>query len=314
VLNLSDVPPSDKVATITDQVSITVAQWNADDGRLDITAQSSNKVNPAVMNSDVVAVVMSDPAGGTSSGWACTIIPPQRVAVVSEGGGYAVRDVDVIVDATTQISCPDGRTAPPEPLVANAGVDRTLVAGNTAIFNGELSTGAIASYSWTSTGLLPIVCLDGPCSQISVTTTTADVLVDPLVVDITLTVTDNAVPSNTASDTVQLTVIKPEVVVADACTIVTAEYRARKDQWRVEGTSILPADQEIIIYQGLPGDTTYPPIGSTIVEAGGVWAFRARGDGINTLPSNTEADVWIRTGPLELPSLCEAGFHFVTSK
>ena len=316
VLNLSDVPPSDKVATITDQVSITVAQWNADDGRLDITAQSSNEVDTAVMNNDVVAVVMSAQTGGTSSGWACTIIPPQRVAVVSEDGGYAVRDVDVIVDTTTQLSCPDGRPAVPEPLVANAGVDRTLVAGNTAIFNGELSTGAIASYSWTSTGLLPIVCLDGPCSQISVTTTTADVLVDPLVVDITLTVTDNAVPSNTASDTVQLTVIKPEVVVADACTIVTAEYRSRKDQWRVEGTTTLPANEDIYIFEGLPG--ALASIGSTSVEAGGVWAFKARGNGENTLPSNTEADVWVRFGlgssDLNLSALCEAGFHFVTSK
>lgn len=295
VNNITDLPFSVKNRNISDQVIIIESQLDTSTGLLHITAQSSNKVDPALLSTDGSA--SSQPIPGTLKdnglGSVSAIIaigspnaigvPPERVAIQSQEGGYAIRDIEIIGSTT------NGGVL--ELLSANAGTDQTVVAGNTVILSGADSAGQIVSYYWdSSVPLIQPTCDNTSCSQTSVSTPEDNLGWDKLVIDFTLTVYDQAGASS--QDTVQLTVTNPVVQVADSCTIVSAQYRSDRDQWRIEGTSDVTDNQLISVYLGLVNDTSNP-IGTTRVDALGVWDLRTgRGDEI-AIPTSADTEVWV---------------------
>jgi len=212
-------------------------------------------------------------------------VPPEEIAIQSQEGGYAIRDIEIIGGTT------NGGVI--ELLAANAGADQTLVAGNTAILSGTDSAGQITSYSWASTPTEPYTCDTASCSQISVATPVNNLGLDKRVIDFTLTVYDQNFASS--SDMVQLTVTNPLVQVADMCNFVAAQYREDKDQWIIEGTSDVSDNQLVSIYLGPVNPINGAPnlIGTTRVDALGVWALKTgRGDGI-AIPTAADTEVWI---------------------
>jgi len=294
VNNITDLPFSVKSSDISDQVSITISQLDTSTGLLHIEAHSSNKVDPALLSIDGSASSVPVPGSLDPDGLGFVVaniaigtpdaigVPPEKIAIQSLEGGYAIRDIEITGSTT------NGGVL--ELLVANAGADQTLVAGNTAILSGTDSAGQITSYNWTST--VTYTCDTPSCSQISVATPVDNQGLDKLVIDFTLTVYDAAGASS--SDIVQLTVTNPLVQVADICNIVAAQYRGDKDQWILDGTSDVSDNQLISIYLGPIYDTTNL-IGTTRVDALGVWELKTgRGDGI-AIPTAADAEVWINS-------------------
>jgi len=270
-----------------------MSQLDTSTGYLHIEAQSSNKVDAALLSIDGSASDQPIPGSLTDNGSGSVSaliaigtpyeigVPPEEIAIQSQEGGYAIRDIEIIGGTT------NGGVI--ELLAANAGADQTLVAGNIASLSGTDSAGQITSYSWTSTEYY--TCDNPPgCSRISVATTVDNLGYDKRVIDFTLTVSDAAGASS--SDIVQLTVTNPLVAVADNCSIVVAQYREDKDQWIIEGTSDVSDNQLINIYLGPIYDINRP-IGTSRVDALGVWELKTgRGDGI-AIPTAADTAVWI---------------------
>ena len=296
-INLTDSAPDSINASITDQVSITQSTLDTNTGELFITAQSSNKVDPSQLNFDNFTGNLTDDGAGTSSGIftigsaAAVGVPPQSVTIRSLEGGFATRDVEVTGNVT------NGGAA--NLLLANAGPDQNVVSGVIVDLNGSGSIGEITSYSWANPDFtLLFDCAPSTpaplCSQIVVQATypagRSDIPLDILNAVFTLTVTNAA--GEIAIDSVTVNVVNPLAVVSDECTIVSAKYRADKDQWRISGASNVTQNQLVSAYVGPIGDTSRL-IGQVRVDAIGGWDVRTPRGGAIAIPTAADNAVWI---------------------
>ncbi len=305
VTNLSDLPSVAKTGGITDEVIITQSLLDTSSGMLQVTAQSSNRIDPASLAIDSAA--SDQPLAGSFSatgffgiaegsfpiGTTTTIgVPPQHLGVVSLEGGSAVRAVEVVGRVTN-----GGLVAL---LAANAGPDQSVLAGTIVEFSGVDSAGQIATYQWTTTSTLPLSCINASCSRISVPTPVDNQGLDKLVADFTLTVFDGVSATGASSvDSAQLTVTNPVVQVSDLCTIASAQYRSKKEHWRVSGASDVADNQLIEVYVGsIAFDTlTSRQLGSTRVDALGAWDLRTPRDSAVDAGQEPGTDtlVWIQS-------------------
>jgi len=304
VTNLTDIPSETKTSEITDEVVITQSLLDTSAGMLQVTAQSSNRIDPSSLSIDPAASsqplagFLTDTGLGSAEGsfpigTATEIgVPPQQLGVVSADGGSAVRDVEVVGRVTN-----GGLVAL---LAANAGPDQSVLAGTIVEFSGVDSAGQIATYQWDSTSTLPFSCINASCSRISVPTPVDNQGLDKLVADFTLTVFDGVSATGaSSSDSAQLTVTNPVVQVPDLCTIASAEYREGKEHWRVSGSSDVADNQLIDVYVGsIAFDfVTSRLLGSTRVDALGGWDLRTPRDSAVAAGQEPGSDtlVWIQS-------------------
>jgi len=301
VMNITDLPTSVKTSQIHDHLAITQSALNTTTATLQVVASSSNKVDPALLSIDSTSTqplvgTLTDTGLGTVTGTyaiGTTIevgVPPLLIGFDSLEGGHVTGAVEV---AGTVIN---GGFVPL--LTANAGVDQSLIASTPATIvqlSGADSLGNIATYSWSTLSTLGFACVNTACSQLEVFTPDAGVmLVDQLVADFALTVTDAAGAS--AVDNVLITVTNPVIQVDDVCTIITAEYRANKDSWRIEGTSDIPDNQLVTIYAGsIAFDLASSMlVGEARVDAIGDWRLRTS-EGDSPPPAASDTLVWIQS-------------------
>lgn len=304
VTNVTDLPTITQSAPITDQVTISAATLNTETGMLEIAADSSNRIDAALLEvsfepSSLQMLSGQWTNGGYGSAQGTYQInngmgggaPALRVVVQSLEGGRAVRDVEIIGGLT--------HAGQVEQLAANAGADQSVQAGAVVDINGADSTGQITSFAWSTLSGLSWTCVNPTCSQINVfTPTSAQLPVDKLIADFTLNVYDAI--GNTASDSMQITVTNPVTQVPDECTITAASYRTDKEFWRVAGLSDIPDNQRVFAYVGpTPYDhVSSRLLGETRVDAIGAWEVRTpRRSAVefNQVPTDTDLVVWMES-------------------
>jgi len=316
VTNHTDAPASSETSGISDHVMITKAEWNTDSDTLEVIAQSSNQMDTSLLDASFSPALgnltgtWSNGGLGTGSGLYTKIdpaspdVPPLSVIITSLDGGQAQQHIQVTGGLTG--------TGTTVPLTANAGPDKSVLAGAIVDLNGADSTGPIVAFSWTTNSSLLITCVTTDCSQISVNTPTEAEMgaLDKLIAEFVLTVND--VDGNTASDTAVVTITNPGFVVADVCTITRAQYDQAKQSWRVEGTSDTPDNQRVFAYLGSVafdvGTSRF--IGEARVDAIGNWSIRtARGSAADNdqVPGAGDTLVWI-----ESERGCQASSSFVS--
>ncbi|MFG1608409.1 hypothetical protein [Actinoplanes sp. NPDC049265] len=132
VVNNSDRPVARKTAKLVDVVRITGVQYNANNGRLQVSATSSDDdASPGVLTVDGFGPITGQPFTGVQA-------PPPSITVRSSGGGSA-----------TAALTGTGRLFLPDRPVAAATVANPVVVGQTVQLDGSGSTGQIDSYAWT---------------------------------------------------------------------------------------------------------------------------------------------------------------------
>ena len=152
------------------------------------------------------------------------------------------------------------------PPVASAGPDQTVRRGTLVRLDAAATTGA-TTYAWTRVDDQ----LGDPAIILSGADTATPSFTFPLMVTpdsnrpITLQLTATG-PGGTATDTVVVTP-QPETLV-----VTSAAFRSGKNEWRIDGTSSIPAGQRITVHLG--SELTGPVIGTALVDATG--AFRLR--------------------------------------
>jgi hypothetical protein len=137
VTNTSDDPPFAVSARVTDAVSITGAAYDLDAAQLTVTAASS-------AGRPLTVEEFGQPPGAIP-----TAAPPAAVTVVSDAGGTATQAVTLT-----------GAAFPAVPVVANAGVDRTVQQGQQVRLDGTGSVGA-TTFAWQQTAGPPVALTGG---------------------------------------------------------------------------------------------------------------------------------------------------------
>jgi hypothetical protein len=153
--------------------------------------------------------------------------------------------------------------APPvATLVANAGPDQIVRAGQTVTLDGSRSLGATA-FAWSQTAGTPVVTLQGAATAMPTFVFPAQ----PATLTFQLVVTGAS--GSTATDTVQVSAVN------DRLSAVTAQFRTTTAQWRVNGSALAPAPNVVTIHLG--STLAGPVLGTAAVDALGLWSFRSTG-------------------------------------
>ena len=200
VSNVGDVPVSSKLINVVDRISGT-ATYDTDTQLLTVNAVSSDTAEPRALNVTGYGALT---AGTFVSG--VLDAPPPTVTVTSDAKGSTVLPVTVT-----------GGSRAPLPVVAAAGPDQTVSAGQTVTLDGTASTLA-QTFAWTSPAGIS---LTNPTSANPTFTAPAT----PGVYTFTLTVTG---PGGPASATVDITVIPAQAAVANAGPNQTGIQRGAK--------------------------------------------------------------------------------------
>ncbi|GLY97620.1 hypothetical protein [Actinoplanes sp. NBRC 103695] len=132
VINNSDRPVARKTAKLVDVVRVTNVQYNADNGRLQVAATSSDgDTSPGVLSVDGFGPITGSPFTGVQA-------PPPSITVRSSGGGSAT----AAVTGSGHLFLPD------RPVAAGT-TGNPVVVGQNVQLDGSGSTGEIDSYAWT---------------------------------------------------------------------------------------------------------------------------------------------------------------------
>jgi len=133
ITNESDDPPSAKTAAVHDLVTITRAEYDPLRFELLVEAASSDRLPPG----PTLEVVGFGLLNGGVQVFTGVVAPPASVTVVSSAGGTDTRPVAVT-----------GQPFAPIPVVASAGVDRTVQSGSMVMLDGTGSSGNITGFAW----------------------------------------------------------------------------------------------------------------------------------------------------------------------
>jgi hypothetical protein len=267
VLNVDDEPATRVPATVTDEVTVTRAEFDIAAGTLTVEAVSSDEQGQALEVHDLSGVRprLIGPIGDSPFGLAAA---PAMILVSSAAGGEATRSV-------TMTGAP---LAPDDAGVADAGPDVRVDVGQDVVLDGSGSRGEIATFTWT----VGAGTLDDPSAPQPVYTAPAAPGDDTA----TLTVrdTDGAETSDSAAITIT-PLPAPEVV-----SITRSEFRTASRQLRVEGTVTggrLPIEITVTI-----GTTD---MGSSPVDATGDWSVRTTLAAADERPAPTVGDEAVAT-------------------
>ncbi len=149
---------------------------------------------------------------------------------------------------------------------ANAGPAQTgIQRGTTVTLDGSGSTGA-ATYAWTQ-----VRAAGDPAATLAGANTAKPTFTFPLYLS----------PANNGALTFKLAITSPNgtasestVTVtpkADTVAITSARYTGSKREWRVDGTTSIPAGQRITVHRG---SLTGPVLGSAVVDLAGAFSVR----------------------------------------
>lgn len=238
VLNVTDVPATRVTAVVTDRVVVTEATFDLGAGSLTVAAESSDAA------AGLTALGYGS-VGAAPTAFAAAAVPA-TVVVESTAGGRAERLVRVA-----------GADRPTLPVVADAGPDLTVVAGQEVTLDGRSSRGEVTSWAWTQTSGTPVALIGGTGPVAAFTAPAPGALGFDLTVD---------GPGGPASGAVAVTVTPPPA--PDVVQVDRAEYRTDRRQYRVSGTLTgrLPA-QVAVSYAGTV-------LGLASVDATGAWDLR----------------------------------------
>lgn len=242
LVNATDQPPTTVTAPLVDAVTVTVADYDTTARRLTVEALSSDVDGPTTLT----VAGLGDLVDGKAS-FEFVEAPPATVEVTSSHGGSHTRHVLVT-----------GPAATPDPLTADAGPNRAVVAGDQVTLDASASTGAATGFGWTQTAGTPVT-LSDPSSVRTTFTAPA-----PGSLEFTVRVTGS---TGTATDTVVIVVTAPNPAV-DTLTVGRAEFRADSGRWRVDGTATGPLPDRVTV--SLDG----VEIGAAAVDATLGWDVR----------------------------------------
>ena len=216
VFNVGDQPATRISVPVTDQVTVTRAEFDVAAGRLTVEAQSSDDQDPAleVFDADLVRPEPIGPIGGSPFARPAT---PATILVRSAAGG----------STTAAVTLTGAAVAPATGVAADAGPDVGVDTGAQVQLDGSLSRGPVAAFAWVINA--PAL---GTLTGASTATPTYTAPAAPGTDVVTLTVSDADGASDT--DTVTVTVTPPPA--PEQVSITRAEYRTGNRQLRVEGT------------------------------------------------------------------------------
>jgi hypothetical protein len=320
LMNITDVPNSNRSGDISDVVAISSAEWDMASSQLQVTARSSDLFNTPQLgvsllpaSTNLVAGANTLPGGaGTQvfvfNGPAGMVaVPPSSVRVTSMSGSSDDAPVAIIggIQGGGQV----------ETLQANAGPDKAVEAGAVLNLNGADSTGSINYWQWSTTSAdINWSCVDAACSMIELMTPGKDQMdmlgQNQIVATFTLMITDSM--GMTSSDSATITVTNPGTLANDNCDVLRAQYRDGKQFWRIEGTSDVLDQQRVFAYLGGPGLTAQTinpapyglnganaePIGEGRVNATGLWEVRTprrSAEDQGTVPEPGQTHVYIQS-------------------
>ncbi len=283
VSNLSDGVPSVATADgVSDLITVESAIYTVG-GDLVVRAHSSDFVQPPA----ALSIATTDKAGtlGTSGnlGGAGSNLYEGGIAMGANSIAPSFIDVQSQLGFHTRVSVEvegDGSVVTAEPVIANAGADQSVLAGDLVQLAGGNSLGQITAYFWSG----PVALSDATIANPFFTAPSAPG--GALALDFTLTVTDNL--GTVSTDIVRINVSEPSAAPADVVTVDAAQYRRNRAQWRASGTSSVIANQIIDIYLGTAaGPDLTRKIGEAVVDATGVWAYQG---GRNSASANIQVN------------------------
>jgi hypothetical protein len=210
VTNVGDVPVSSKVINVVDKLTGT-ATWDADKNTVDHPGGKLLTVNAVSSDTAVARTLTVTGYGPLTSGTYVSDqldAPPATVTVTSDAGGSAVLPVSIV-----------GAAYPVLEVVAQAGPDQTVIAGQSVTLDGSASIGA-KSFAWTGPAGITI---SGANTATPTFTAPTTVPADPL--SFTLTVDG---PGGPKSATVSITVTAASAPVANAGADQSAIKRGTK--------------------------------------------------------------------------------------
>lgn len=258
VTNTADNPPTDVHSSLADEVAIDVASFDQATGELTIHATSSDLLSPPALTAEGFGLL--DSAGDlVVSG---LLVPPPTLTVSSSAGGSDTELVTVIPAPGPAGNIPP--TALDDTAVTTQDQPVTFsVVANDVDPDGTLDLGSITIVTQAANGTA-MTFQEEPDGTVTYTPNAGFTGSDSF----TYTVDDDqGATSNVA--TVQVTVNAP-----DTLTVTRAEFRADKNEWRVDGTATVITANVVTIYAG--PTVGGPVIGTAMVDAVGAWTFRER--------------------------------------
>jgi hypothetical protein len=251
VINASDDPVAEMSLPVTANVAVTGATYA--DGTLTVTAVSSDSGATLGGTAGTRPLVFT---GGTATltGMAA---PPATVTVTAATGGSDVAPV-LVTSAT-----------------AGEAVQQTaVVAGTTAAVGGEAvtldgsSSANATGFRWAQTAGTPVLA--------GVDTTAPSIAFAAPAEAGTLTfVLTTTGPLGTRTATHSVAVSAPAVV--DETAITVGQLRTTTREWRVDGTSTVPARNTVTVYLTRADGTGRELVGAAQVGATGTWSVQVAG-------------------------------------
>jgi len=214
VLNVSDQPATRVTAPVTDQVSVTRAEFDIAAGSLTVVATSSDDQQPALTVQGIGGAGPT-PIGPISGSPFAMAAAPAAVLVSSAAGGSTTFPVTMT-----------GASLPPIiGATAVAGADTQVDTGAMVTLDGTGSRGA-SSFAW-SINAPAVGTLSGETTPTPTYTAPAAVGAD------TVTLSVQGTAGGPSTDTVTVTVVPPPPPTQ--VSITRAEFRTGRQQLRVEG-------------------------------------------------------------------------------
>ncbi len=151
--NTSDRPPTTVKVTLTDQVTLTKATYNADTGDMKVAATSSDTAVPPTLT--VVGFGVTLVAGNATFNLGTDRQPPAFVTVTSSKGGTDTAPLIV-----------SGAAFPADPVVAQAPATLTVQQGQLVTLDGSGSLNA-TGFSWAQVAGTPSVTLSNANTSVA---------------------------------------------------------------------------------------------------------------------------------------------------
>lgn len=192
IVNTGDSEPTPVDVPVTDGVTVTDAQFDADARTLTVSASSTDAAATLHANG------FGDLTGGTAT-FTDVDAAPGLVRVTSSSGG-----------SDTAAPVTRGTAFPTLPPIVSAGADRSVPQGTTVTLRATMVQGDASSFSWQRVDVDPAETV-GSAATVDVTAPDADTLTGPMRFVVTATG-----PGGTTTDDVEVTVTGVVDPVADA--------------------------------------------------------------------------------------------------
>ncbi|GAA2486615.1 PKD domain-containing protein [Winogradskya humida] len=241
VVNATDLPPSIAAPTVSDAVTVLVADYDTAQNQLTVEAQSSDLDDPPTLMVTGIGLLTAGKQVFELDA------PPASVEVTSSHGGSHNRHVLV-----------SGPASAPDPVRAAAGQDRVVVAGDIVTLDASASTGAGITYTWAQIDGAPVVLTDSATARATFEAPAAGAFEFEVTVQ-------NAGAVDTDAVSIQ---IDPAVPVTDTLQLTLVEFRTNSGRWRIEGTATAPLPDRVTV--ALDG----VEVGSGPVDALHEWDIR----------------------------------------